>query len=181
MRNLIAILALSASLNAPNQTPEVSAIEGRSGCFPLTSSNSCPMTRAPLQLGCGPACVWMAANQWGLQLTPQQVPSPVCKHRNGWSLDEIRRSIECLRWRASCGRFSTSKLHEHLRAEHHCAILHVNSNHFILLYGAQGARISVFDPAEGWALFSQPQFCKSYNWDGAAVLISLTQCCPAPD
>ena len=159
----IMIAASIAPLHAPRAEPKVDKQRND-----VSLQQSHPAVR-----DCGPLCLQFLVDRCGWPNPYWQIPEPYCRHPSGWSLLELSNSATAMGWSARGGIVNWQAVRCLASLSKHAIILHVNENHFVLIFREASGKIFFFDPATTEVIRSDT-LPTHYKWNGVA----LTLCSP---
>ncbi|KGN85205.1 peptidase domain-containing ABC transporter [Porphyromonas gulae] len=113
---------------------------------------------------CGPACLAMILQYYGVRMDIDSLRFQCGIGKNGVSLGAISRVAEKNGFRSSGGTMSLHYLINQVKLP---CIAHWNQNHFIVVYKVQKRRngkmcISVADPMSGLSSYNEEEFCEHW-------------------
>ena len=123
-------------------------------------------------ISCGPACLVHLIHVHGWVNWANTLPSPACPRPHGWSMQDLVDSALAMRWTAVCVQTDWASLQNLLQADTMAAILHVNTNHFVLARRNSIGVWAIFDPKLPSAAIAEAECRSWYDWDGYAVIVS---------
>ncbi len=127
-------------------------------------------SRSTRDVSCGPACLQYLIRDGGWANWASELPSPPCPRPRGWSMQDLVNSAKGMRWKASCVHTDWDSLRQLLTSDMTSAVLHVNSNHFILVCSNPAVGLVIFDPRMGVET-AVTSLGRVYDWDGYAVIV----------
>ena len=126
-------------------------------------------SRLMQDVSCGPACL-LHLIHGGWPNWAAGLPSPMCPRPEGWSMQDLVDSARGMRWKASCIHTDWERLQRLLKAEMTAGILHVNTNHYVLLRKNPNGLV-VYDPKLLRSESVEIDFCNVYDWSGYAIIV----------
>lgn len=108
---------------------------------------------------CGPSCLQMIFNYYGLIVSNDTIDSLCYATREGVSLLSLQEVALNFGFKCTCLKISYEKLVENMNP----CILHWNQNHFVVLYKVRDKKkFYVADPAKGLICYSLEDFKKHW-------------------
>jgi ABC-type bacteriocin/lantibiotic exporter with double-glycine peptidase domain/CRP-like cAMP-binding protein len=127
-----------------------------------------PFVRQLDEMDCGVACLAMVCRHYGREVAPAHIRMAVGTGADGTSLRGIQRGGEHVGLEVRTVKASKDRL-EQLPLP---AILHWGGNHWVVLYGVDGDRMEIADPARRLRRVGRKELLES--WSGYAALIKPT-------
>lgn len=135
-------------------------------------------------MDCGPSCLAMIAEQYGLQPDVDLIRERCSLGKDGVSLLGIGKTAEVLGFKTLGGRLSFDTLATEVPLP---CIVHWNQNHFVVVYKVKKHRkrrytIYVADPGKGLVTYTKEEFCEHWistrtngEEKGIALLLEPTE------
>lgn len=125
---------------------------------------------------CGPACVRMLATYYGKKVDAPSARELCGQYRNGTTMLTLSEGLNALGFETRGVRLTWERLLE--LAPFPC-VVQWNKNHFIVVWGCDGKKVQVSDPASGRLTYDIDSFRKSWyshdNDEGMPVGVALLQ------
>jgi ABC-type bacteriocin/lantibiotic exporter with double-glycine peptidase domain/CRP-like cAMP-binding protein len=147
-------------------TPPAGATGTRRGW--LRRAPPFPHLRQLDEMDCGAACVAMVCRYFGREVAPSRIRMAVGTGTDGTSLRGIQRGGEHVGLEVRAVKASKQRV-DRLALP---AIIHWGGNHWVVLYGLDGDRVYIADPARSLRRVSRDEL--EQQWTGYAALLTPT-------
>jgi len=155
------VVAFEGAQPGPAETTGV----GRS---PRARRSRFPFVRQLDEMDCGVACMAMVCRHFGRAVAISHLRLALGTGVDGTSLRAIQRGGEFVGLDVQAVKASKSRLDELPLP----AIVHVDQNHWVVLYGLDRTGVHLADPARGRRRLERAEFLR--RWSGYAALVSPT-------
>ena len=135
--------------------------------YKMKMNGEFPITMQTEANNCGPTCIKMISDYYGVYRKLSVFNELVKLDSNGTTVDELVNSGRQLNFSSEKHIITYDQL---LELNSFPLIVHWNSDHFIVVYKANASNVWVADPILGHMEYSRSAFCKHWvHLDGPAI------------
>jgi len=135
---------------------------------------SFPSHIQPDQMACGPTCLRIIAEYYGLKCTLNDILSITKTTRTGSNLLGLSEAAEKIGFKTSALKIALEDLFKNIKLP---CIAHWNQQHFVVIYKIKNNKIYISDPAHGLLTYKTDEFTRYWgdnNSEGIALLLEPT-------
>lgn len=140
----------------------------RAGHWWQSLTKSYPIIEQQSVSDCGAACLAMVANYWGKNFSINRLRDMTNVDRNGASLRSLTTAAENIGFSTRPIKASLDKLGQQQLP----CIVHLQSNHYVVVYEIKKKQVVLGDPAVGQRTLNRLEFSK--QWSGYALILQPT-------